>query len=479
MRSSRITASVAAMVALAMSACMDREPVAPDATTRFAHEGTHAVTVVVRGEDGTDICNTLPAEAGFWVEMLSDTDATQEYVACPANTALLEWAGEGWLNVGFDEPYGAYPLVYYRPTPVTITKDAAVGLRVREGRRLGGQTTFEGQPTDMGVVNVRFYTPSGDEAWVQAYSTGPSGTWTMLDAPFHLQRNLETLVRCQALSRTRLAGTSERSGIFPADFGSLSCKYRYSLARRYTHYDTGLALTVGPGSLGEGHGAESGWEGLYPAEPGVLALHESGHIHDAHLVVTDGTTLFSVDPEFGALLAPVAGPAVRAYSGTAMRVRWELSAPMGDGTLEVRQASWDGGLGHDFVLLRYTFVNLSSSAVTLGAGLRMDWDVVGSTDDAVATGLNNRLMYATGNGTFVGTYFITSGKRRNYAGLYGEFDTDLVTQVLTGAASQLTAGPDDIVYVHGLGDIAVAAGGTKSIWAAVLAAGSLAELETV
>ena len=288
----------------------------------------------------------------------------------------------------------------------------------------------------------------------------------------------------------------------------------------YVTLDAGdLALTLtsrgnlgyedGSGLFGQGAAYKNGVPLL--SEGGLLLATGATRVSDGLRGAPRGTTrqsFFSLSQARRLLSGPVAGPGAPgpgAGASQEARVLFQDSLPALNPTpgrslgvrVRLRGLSWAAAPRRDFVLLEYTLKNLSPDPLEpLLAGLFMDWDLPGDAGrNTAAWDAARQLGYCYDPGAprqFAGVQLLRGGPPAAYAinnnapaGAPVHFAdgfsrAEKYLTLSSGTAAATTAGAPvgaDVSQVVGANLGRVAAGDSVTVVFAVLAAGSLPELQ--
>ena len=509
MRHSTLSATLALLTA-ALAACNDAAPpVAPrfDATTGGSISGA------VLGPDGTSLCHALPDGATFRVQALNPPPAPVaiaggQIVTCPDSVyAFPVTSGSYLLRVTLRDAadIGALPFRNLVTTPVVVAGDVRQDIRILPGTPLAGRATFDGAPFPGVALGLTYDQAPGYSAGTA--TSGDDGGW-IEDVngrdPIVLQDHVRYLAQpplCDALGTAVVQGPPATGFLFPAQVAAINCALTAAPNGAFSHDRTRLVITPMPGDIG-GLSSElfprfgEGWGVQFPVTAGAAPQRGAraiSQLFGGGLIVglrpdrvltgfdisgyaqcgatcrdlgLDGRLTYASSPQFGT------------------KVIWHYSDATSNEAvgLKVLQKSYDGVPPNDYVLFHFIFTNSSAAPLSFYAGMFADWDIGDDpTDDIGDTAMGGRLMYmtdATPGGVFAGTLLL---------GAYPVSSTTFLTDFGQSTAEQVSilAGdenapteldPNDHRYVHALGPIALAPGASASMWIAVVAGETQAQL---
>ena len=510
MPSQRWPALAPVLVVLSFACTADPRPSTPTAPPSLNAAASGTITGRVLGPAGS-ICATLPAGARLLirpVNLATQAFAGTQTLFCPAD-AYTFFVPDGTYLLRLELPANATTLagfpwrVITTPPIVVAGADVARDLPVATGTPLGGGVTIDGVPIpDIGLALTYDDAPgfgaaiafsSAADGWTEFFGRTP----TLLQAGIRLNSSL----LCGALGAI-VQHTSPASFLFPDEASDVSCTMATSPATRFSHDFTRLVITPLPGDIG---GTDlgladqfgQGWGVQFPVAAGDAPVHvpvERSELFRGGLIVAirPDRVLSGVDLSGYAQCDPQCrdfGPDARlsfaASSQFGMKVLWQYSdASSAEGVgLKVQQRSFDGRPPADYVLFRFIFTNSGTAPVTFFAGMWADWDIGDDpTDNVGTTERDGRLMYMTkeGGGTLAGSLLLSTppASGNHFRSLF-QFPppmSEYVAALAGDAQIPSTAEPSDNLYLHGVGPITLAPGGSDVVWIAIVAGEDLAQL---
>lgn len=492
---------VPGLIVLLSAACVDEAP--PTAfEPQLRSLSPAALTVRVREPGGAPVCDSLPAGTRFIVGFAAapaGSDSVVVEITCPAWQAVLPLQapvdGELFARIAG----GSFPYLQIGPLK-TVAGDTVFAFRMKHGRTLNGGARLDGVPF-AGEDLVRF---SGFGQVVAqgaggSASSDAAGAWIdpVTRQPFRLQGGVDYARRCVPGPGMRLGSGPDPGDIdpFPAGFGAVQCLFRTSNAVRWTHRTNDLQLTPGAGRIDATLGDDVSGR-AFP-----VAFPTGGSLVFGRSLIRDGALVLAVDglgapwtpwqradltrcddgnPAVCPMYETTAGPLV-ARSGGRLRVRWEM-ADTGNGSARftVTQHSYDGAYG-DYVLFRVAIRNDTDQDRTVHPAWYLDWNLgpVAGTDMG-GPSFGGRVLWATDGDRYLGSWI--AGHHPVVARWVGQCcgigQTPAAAEdILRGfAVTTAPRGPWDVTTVHGT-RLLVPAHSTRAFWFAILAGGSLAELE--
>lgn len=475
---------------ISLPACTDSE--APD----VSEPQSTSIAVVVSGElhgpDGTSICNSMESMSPWGVRVIDpatepDAVVASDFGTCPANAYSLEVpqsSGAGYLlRVSVASNTGTLPSVYYDARSLVVNGPVARNVRVR-GRELRGRAVLDGVTTSEGSLTAVTSVSSYAGGVVGFASSGDDGNWE----DFFLQPGRSYTLSCNEALGMRSV-TDAAIFLFPNDRVRFDCRYRTSGADRWTHRATQLLLTAWPGTLkyDYDHNEGYGWGVQYPVSDVSPPSRHQSAMFDAGFFISSGPDVVSTfDSDWlcgtcGQIAPTTVRPRI-AVDGDSKRVAWTLAGdPVSSAGLSLRQTSEDGA-GGDYILYQLRITNGSASTVETYVGGFFDWDVGQFfADNSGATSLDGRLAYITAPGEgFFGSIFLG-----RFASRGTWFDPDISTfseaellDILEGDTQVPSApGPRDVRFIQSAGKLTLTPGQSKVVYLAIVAGGTLAELE--
>jgi len=503
---------VVGLLCLACAAEDRREtPVGPPS---FSHGGPHTVSGVIRGPDGTSICNFLPSGGFVRMRLINVPDGTiaaSQFVSCPTDAYFLSAnPGSYFLRVTVlvTPTLATIPLAEIDLSPVVLDGgDVIRDFQVVEGLPLLGQATLDGQPV---AVRLDFLQQAAPGLLAGTSVSGADGSWTddFFGRPvMMLQGEITYNVAASGcgLLGARTVVAPPTSLAFSAENQRVDCILETGTPAPFTHRLTRLVATPMPGEIGGQCQSVTGDFGLglgvqFPVDPSTApppVPFSATHLFCGGLligvvpnIVLSGVNLGNYGLDCGAACVDLGLDGKVSFEdkgALGKKVTWSYTdAPSPERVgLHVRQRSFDGRPPADYILFQFSVRNLGRSTQTLYVGFFGDWDVDDDfLDDVGATDLGGRLMYMTSTnpddrGTFVGTLFLGD------APVSGTFFWDnsnrpqsLAAQMdaLSGALTRQTADPQDNRVIQAVGPITLAPRGTADVWMAVVAGENLTQL---
>lgn len=493
------------VLCLSLAACVEAEP--PLELAPGFDEHTYGeLRVHLRAPGGGSACAGLPDGTEFGVGM-ADASSSSSYssfsVICPDNVAVFnaEFGHEYELFVETtyaDVPWAGLTVL---PDTIVISSDTAIALRLAYGREVGGRAFLNGEPID-GRYMMQLDAASRFLTSISTGSAHSDAAEGWLDqrggTPFLAQPNVAYYRICQADLGMRIGSAPDPTvaAYFPTDFRKVDCRFRTSNAARFTHASTDLQITAAAGQIYPWHGDDEqgyGFPVTYPTggalawghsmiEESMLVWGEelSGSIRSAW-DRSSAVGCFSSDPMDCPFIVQTSGPRVDADAGGRV-VRFMMTdSGVVSRSMTVAQSSRDGAYG-DYVLYKFMFTNNGPSQ-TIYPAWYTEWAIGGEdASNRANTSLRGRLLYATDGTHWLGTYMMRADVSAIYAaeccGMGGpEADGEFARDVLTGdIVSTRTEWHEGVSTTHGV-ELTIPSGQTRSFWMAVVAGGSLAELE--
>ena len=508
MRHYTLSATLALLTG-ALAACNDATPAAP----RFDVTTGGSISGALLGPDSTSLCHALPDGATFRVQALNPPPAAvsiagAQLITCPDSVYAIPVASGTYLlrlTLRDASDIGSLPFRNLVTTPVVVAGDVRRDIRILPGTALTGAATFNGEPFPGVALSLTYDQAPGYSAGTA--TSGDDGGWTE-DVngrePIVLQNDVRYQVApplCDALGTAVVQGPPAAGFLFPAQVASINCALTAAPNDAFSHDRTRLVITPMPGDIG-GLSAElfptfgEGWGVQFPVAAGGTpqrGVHAISQLFGGGLIVglrpdrvltgfdisgyaqcgatcrdlgLDGRLTYASAPQFG------------------KKVIWHYSdATSAEAVgLRVLQKSYDGVPPNDYVLFHFIFTNSSAAPLTFYAGMFADWDIGDDpSDDVGDTAMGGRLMYMTDaapGGVYAGTLLLGAYPVSSTTFLtdFGQSTAEQVA-ILAGDENAPTAtDANDHRYVHALGPITLPRGASASLWIAVVAGETQAQL---
>lgn len=504
---SQFRVGAALFLCAVLAACADNQETHAPATPQPAMVPVEVTGTLVL-DDGRNICAAFPEGFNHSVRLIqslpeADVNVGSVSMTCPNNQFTANLEPGTYIVRGFSDAFAEPETSYFTRLPfatleVTEATTSAV-ITMPFGEVLNGYVTVDGVPvvghavsfrpqiTDVPGFNFSSFAFTNHEG---GYSED-SGSGVVRERVY-LQRGVEYAASCGNLGGARLINSSPSPFVFGTDSRAFICRFRSSEASQWTHTNTQFDMSVGPGYFGrddiEGGGGSYGVQ--YPSDIPSRDLNSPNmHMFNSGFLIASGNTILSTFDQAGFLdcTGTCGGietsqerPNIEIDPSGDRRIVWrydDSASPESLG-LDIRQSSYDG-TGGDYVLFRIVIQNTTASIRRLDVGFFADWDVAQDFGDA-STGLVGDVAYATHAGApFLGSVFLGSWPERAYRGVSNNGEPKTVAAQLdwlNGDANNAGAAGNDVWYVHGLPDVIVRPGATKTIWFAMLGGMNTTEL---
>jgi hypothetical protein len=503
--------SMASLVLASTFGCNSgTEPTAGSRASPLSSSATATISGrVFRGTGTRNICSVLPPESPLLVLALAENGTFfTSPSTCPVNNfSMAVPPGTYFVRVTLPDTLalGQMPARWLEPVPVTVGEaDVVKDLHVRNGSPLEGGARLDGAPTEGLDLTILY----ADLPFARAAfaSSTLSAQWREIfgRSPMILQNGLEyNVFGCLG----PYAGIRSINGFptgpirFPGRTNRVDCNLETGDALRFTHRATRLKLTSFPGDIG---GLSQpfifpqvgfGYSAQFPLPAGTApragpALFNRQLFLGGLVLGTSANVVISGTELEGFVICAVSPCRALGFDGRARvewltggkAITWEYTdagsqRPLG---IHVRQRSFDGKDGGDYVLYVFRITNRSTSVLDFNPGLIFDFDVPPVIGANIGyTALDGRLMVTTSHnevGGYLGSVILEPvPAQRNY---FFEFTgEEEVARALRGQLGNPTAPvPTDVRGVHGGPPVSLRPGRSTDFWAAIVAGESRAEI---
>ena len=496
--------------ALILAGCSEvvTEPDAP-AEPQLDHHGGPFIGGQVYGPNGVNICTLFAGDAdSLRVSLYAESNhafAGGAWVSCPDGKYTINVNAPGTYRIMF-RPTNAQATNIKMPDVAilgTVQLDGYVArdLYVPAGEAPYGRMTLGGAPIGLAYADLYMRARPDMRVFAKTIFTNGDGRWVdQNNEPLVLQRGMAYELNCSGYhgtTGTEIIPAWNAPQVFPSEFLTMKCAHQDGgRATNWTHMGSAMVLSMYPGIFGE-HARPTdwtwpgtGWGGQFTEGGGAYRETILSDLFGGTFIISDGTRMIMEIPatDYGMVCDDYCGSEFVSTSNVAVAngvdddrvVEWTYEAT--SGPFRVQQTSYDG-VGGDYVLIRYLVRNIGAGSQTINMGWLMDWDVESnfSFSNAGATTRERRLAYTyhPGAGIYAGTLII----RKAAAGAYhwNNFPALTVAQqvdIMQGdLVQESVATSGDVRYFHSASAVTLAPSQATVLWSAVVAGGSLAEME--